>query len=84
MPTYKPGTGGKTESGLYHYRYEQEAVDLVDFDPRNIKNVENLDGNAELFLALQDLSMLDFTSNYAGNCFDVTGNVNIKNCYFKV
>merc|ERR1712226_1806186 len=61
---YKPGSGGVAGSGLTHYNIEQEPTRLSEGMSTRAFNfrdrVESLDGNGQLFLALQDMNMDNF------------------------
>lgn len=69
--TYSPGADGETgTAGLKHYNIEQAptflseglAMDQFNFAER----VEGLDGNGQLFLALQDMNLDGFLSRLKG------------------
>ena len=66
--TYDPGTGGKVKNTeLYHYKVELEPFNLsrasnaeISSKIKKLNSVEMIDGNGQLFLALQDVSMENF------------------------
>merc|ERR1719402_1115382 len=64
---YKPGSNGEVGSGLFHYKCEIDAKvwngtsmkqksDMI----KTVEKCESLDGNGNLYLAIQDLSMKSF------------------------
>merc|ERR1739848_858316 len=69
---YKPGSDGSAGSGLSHYCIEQAPTPLADgmstreFNFR--ERVEGLDGNGQLFLALQDMNLPGFISRLDQAC----------------
>jgi hypothetical protein len=69
--TYTPGADGETgTSGLKHYNIEQAPTFLSEGMSTGQFNfadkVEGLDGNGQLFLALQDMNMDGFLSRLTG------------------
>jgi len=69
---YKPGSGGVAGSGLAHYNIEQEPTGLAEGMSTRAFNfrerVEGLDGNGQLFLALQDMNMDNFLAKLDKAC----------------
>jgi len=61
---YVPGSDGEGKSGLKHYNIEQKptSIDRV----RKFKGCEGLDGNGQLFLAVQDINMDGFLKQLDG------------------
>ena len=58
---YTPGNDGETgTAGLKHYNIELQPTALTKSTEFNFKNTEGLDGNGQLFLALQDMNMANF------------------------
>lgn len=61
---YVPGSAGEASAGLKHYNIEQEPTFIGEGTSTGSFNfaerIEGLDGNGQLFLALQDMNMENF------------------------
>ena len=58
---YIPGNAGKTGiAELHHYNFELEPTAMTKSTTFDFKDTDNLDGNGQLFLAIQDLNMENF------------------------
>ena len=61
---YIAGSGGRSSSGGYfHYKVEVTPGTAVGSAHHGISKMESLDGNSQLWLALQDVSVAPFTNN---------------------
>merc|ERR1712176_223253 len=61
---YTPGSDGEAKSGLKHYNIEQAPTSINRVG--KFKDCEGLDGNGQLFLALQDINMDGFLRRLDG------------------
>lgn len=73
---YQPGTQGLVKNTpLRHYKIELGPIDISKLSEKNLKekfdvlkNVESIDGNGQLYLALQDLSLENFHKTLENVC----------------